>query len=74
MTRELRLGEYTVTPDRIEAGTFIMSAAGTGGQVLVKKAVPEHLKMELKKLHGMGMDLNLEEANIRGSARRKALM
>lgn len=62
---ELHPVEYSVTPDRIEAGTFLMSAAATGGEVLVKKAVPEHLKMELEKLDEMGVDLSLEETGIR---------
>jgi UDP-N-acetylglucosamine 1-carboxyvinyltransferase len=62
---ELRPVEYSVTPDRIEAGTFIMAAAATGGEVLVKKAVPEHLKMELEKLDEMGVDLSLEDGGIR---------
>lgn len=62
---ELHPVEYSVTPDRIEAGTFIMAAAATGGEVLVKKAVPEHLKMELEKLNDMGVDLSLEDGGIR---------
>ena len=62
---ELRPVEYSVTPDRIEAGTFIMAAAATGGEVLVKKAVPEHLKMELEKLDEMGVGLNFEDGGIR---------
>ncbi|MCG6179121.1 UDP-N-acetylglucosamine 1-carboxyvinyltransferase, partial [Anoxybacillus sp. LAT_35] len=35
--------EHTVIPDRIEAGTFMIAAAITGGNVLVQGAVPEHL-------------------------------
>lgn len=62
---ELHPVEYSVTPDRIEAGTFIMSAAATGGEVLVKKAAPEHLKMELEKLNEMGVGISLEQAGIR---------
>ena len=54
---ELHPVEWTVMPDRIEAGTFLMAAAATGGDVLVKNAVPEHLKMELDKLRAMGVDL-----------------
>jgi len=49
--------EWTVMPDRIEAGTFLMAAAATGGDVLVKNAAPEHLKMELDKLRGMGVEI-----------------
>ncbi|HEX2742513.1 MAG TPA: UDP-N-acetylglucosamine 1-carboxyvinyltransferase [Rubrobacter sp.] len=55
---ELRPTEWTVMPDRIEAGTFIMAAAATGGDVTVVNAVPEHLKMELEKLREMGVDVD----------------
>jgi UDP-N-acetylglucosamine 1-carboxyvinyltransferase len=44
-------------PDRIEAGTFLMAAAATGGDVTVRNAVPEHLKMELEKLRAMGVEV-----------------
>ncbi|QYJ14906.1 UDP-N-acetylglucosamine 1-carboxyvinyltransferase 1 [Rubrobacter xylanophilus DSM 9941] len=56
---ELEPVEWTVIPDRIEAGTFLMAAAATGGEVLVRGARPEHLKMELEKLHDMGVELEL---------------
>jgi UDP-N-acetylglucosamine 1-carboxyvinyltransferase len=49
--------EWTVMPDRIEAGTFLMAAAATGGDVLVRNAAPAHLKMELDKLRGMGVEI-----------------
>ncbi len=54
---ELSPAEWTVMPDRIEAGTFIMAAAATGGDVTVKNALPEHLKMELEKLREMGLEI-----------------
>ena len=54
---ELYPVEYSVMPDRIEAGTFIMATAATGGDVLIRNAVPEHLKMELTKLNDMGLDV-----------------
>ncbi len=54
---ELESVEWTVMPDRIEAGTFLMAAAATGGDVLVKNALPEHLKMELDKLRAMGVEI-----------------
>ena len=53
----LRAVEWTVMPDRIEAGTFLMAAAATGGDVLVKNADPAHLKMELDKMRGMGVEI-----------------
>ncbi len=55
---ELRPTEWTVMPDRIEAGTFVMAAAATGGDVTVANAVPEHLKMELEKLREMGVEVD----------------
>jgi UDP-N-acetylglucosamine 1-carboxyvinyltransferase len=55
---ELRPTEWTVMPDRIETGTFIMAAAATGGDVTVANAVPEHLKMELEKLREMGVEVD----------------
>ena len=51
--------EWTVMPDRIEAGTLIMATAATGGDVTVRNARPEHLKMELEKLREMGVDLDV---------------
>jgi UDP-N-acetylglucosamine 1-carboxyvinyltransferase len=49
--------EWAVMPDRIEAGTFMMAAAATGGDVTIRNARPEHLKMELEKLREMGVDV-----------------
>ncbi len=54
---ELKPVEWTVIPDRIEAGTFIMATVATGGDVAIKNARPEHLKMELEKLREMGVDI-----------------
>ncbi len=56
--RELRPTEWTVMPDRIEAGTFLMATAATGGDVTVTNALPEHLKMELDKLRDMGVEVD----------------
>jgi UDP-N-acetylglucosamine 1-carboxyvinyltransferase len=53
---ELTPVEWTVMPDRIEAGTFMMAVAATGGDVTIRNARPEHLKMELEKLREMGVD------------------
>ena len=56
--RELHPTEWTVMPDRIEAGTFLMATAATGGDVTVTNALPEHLKMELDKLRDMGVEVD----------------
>ncbi|HLM77786.1 MAG TPA: UDP-N-acetylglucosamine 1-carboxyvinyltransferase [Rubrobacteraceae bacterium] len=62
---ELSPVEHTVLSDRIEAGTFIMATAATGGDVTVKGANPNHLKMELAKLREMGVDWQPVEGGIR---------
>jgi UDP-N-acetylglucosamine 1-carboxyvinyltransferase len=56
---ELEPIEWTVMPDRIEACTFIMATAATGGEVAIRGARPEHLKMELEKLGEMGVDVEV---------------
>jgi UDP-N-acetylglucosamine 1-carboxyvinyltransferase len=55
---ELHPTEWIVMPDRIEAGTFLMATAATGGDVTVTNALTEHLKMELDKLREMGIDVS----------------
>ncbi|CAA9444900.1 MAG: UDP-N-acetylglucosamine 1-carboxyvinyltransferase [uncultured Rubrobacteraceae bacterium] len=62
---ELRAVEYAVMGDRVEAGTFMMATAATGGDVTVKGADPDHLKMELPKLREMGIDLSHAEGGVR---------
>src|SRR5919202_1050776 len=62
---ELRAVEYAVMSDRVEAGTFVMATAAMGGDVLVKGANPDHLKMELPKLREMGVDWQTAEGGVR---------
>src|ERR687889_701793 len=62
---ELSPVEYAVIGDRVEAGTFTMATAATGGDVTVKGVDPGHLKMELPKLCEMGIDLTYVEGGIR---------
>jgi len=38
-------GEYTISPDYMEVGSYIALAAVTGGELLIKNAAPEHLRM-----------------------------
>ena len=54
---EMHPVEYEVLGDRVEAGTFVMATAATGGDVTVRGVDPAHLKMELTKLHEMGVDV-----------------
>jgi UDP-N-acetylglucosamine 1-carboxyvinyltransferase len=62
---ELRGTTHTVIPDRIEAGTFMVAAAITGGNVLVQGAVPEHLSSLIAKMEEMGITIIEEENGLR---------
>src|SRR5690606_38153639 len=68
---ELTGAEHTIIPDRIEAGTFITAAAITGGNVLVKNAVPEHISSLIAKLEEMGVTFIEEEEGLRVIAPEK---
>ncbi|MGI6092374.1 MAG: UDP-N-acetylglucosamine 1-carboxyvinyltransferase [Veillonellaceae bacterium] len=56
---ELKGRNYTVIPDRIEAGTYMVAAAMTGGDVWIENALTEHLKPVVAKLKEAGA--NIEE-------------
>ena len=49
--------EYTVIPDQIEAGTFMMAAAVTKGDVMVRNVIPKHLEAISAKLLEMGCEV-----------------
>lgn len=57
--------EHTVIPDRIEAGTFMVASAITGGDVLIENAVTEHLRPVISKLQEMGVIIREEENGVR---------
>ncbi|SEN50803.1 UDP-N-acetylglucosamine 1-carboxyvinyltransferase [Mesobacillus persicus] len=57
--------DHNIIPDRIEAGTFMVASAITGGNVLVKGAVPEHLSSLIAKMEEMGVIIEEEEEGIR---------
>ncbi|HWO78081.1 MAG TPA: UDP-N-acetylglucosamine 1-carboxyvinyltransferase [Bacillus sp. (in: firmicutes)] len=57
--------EHAIIPDRIEAGTFMVAAAITQGNVLVRGAVPEHLTSLIAKLEEMGVTVIEENDGIR---------
>ena len=52
---ELHGAEHTVIPDRIEAGTFLVAAAITGGDLTVAHCNPEHLGAVIAKLQQTGV-------------------
>ncbi|WP_040207074.1 UDP-N-acetylglucosamine 1-carboxyvinyltransferase [Neobacillus jeddahensis] len=67
--------DHAIIPDRIEAGTFMVAAAITGGDVVVKGAVPEHLSSLIAKMEEMGVEIFEEEDGVRviGPDRLKAV-
>ena len=60
--------EHAILPDRIEAGTLMVAAAITGGNVLVKHAVPEHLEAVILKLREAGCTVTAEDGGLRVKA------
>jgi UDP-N-acetylglucosamine 1-carboxyvinyltransferase len=54
--------EHTIIPDRIEAGTFLIAGAITGGDVTVTGCVPEHLGALVSKLQQAGADVTQPDA------------
>ncbi|MFP3843326.1 UDP-N-acetylglucosamine 1-carboxyvinyltransferase [Priestia filamentosa] len=57
--------QHTIIPDRIEAGTFMVAAAITGGNVLVRGAVMEHLSSLVAKMEEMGVTITEEGDGLR---------
>lgn len=53
--------EHEVIPDRLEAGTYAVAAAITGGEVTVTDCHPAHLRMELRKLEDSGCEVERGE-------------
>ena len=47
-------GFYSIIPDQIEAGTFMVAAAASGGEILVKNVIPKHLECISAKLRETG--------------------
>lgn len=72
-----RLGSanHTVIPDRIEAGTHMIAAAITGGNVVVQNVIPEHVEAVIAKLRESGARVEVLEDRIRviGPPRPKAV-
>ncbi len=58
---------YTLIPDQIEAGTFMVAAAATGGNILVKDVTPKHLEPIIAKLEMAGVDIEEYDEAIRVS-------
>jgi UDP-N-acetylglucosamine 1-carboxyvinyltransferase len=61
----LRPIEHSILPDRIEAGTFLVAAALTRGDLLVRGCLPEHLEAVVGKLRSAGAEVTAEDGGLR---------
>ncbi len=58
-------GTYSIIPDQIEAGTFMMAAAATRGDVLIENVIPKHLEPMTSKLLESGVTVKEFDTSIR---------
>ncbi len=63
--KKLAGGTYSIIPDQIEAGTFMVAAAATGGNVLVKNIIPKHMESVSAKLIETGAKVTEYDDSIR---------
>lgn len=72
---ELHGVQHSVIPDRIEAGTYMIAAAMTGGDVIIENVLPEHQKPLIAKLREAGalVEEDVDRIHVVGSGRLKAV-
>ena len=63
-TDALHGGSYTIIPDQIEAGTYMVACAAAGGEVRVKNVIPRHLESISAKLREMGVGVTAYEDSV----------
>jgi UDP-N-acetylglucosamine 1-carboxyvinyltransferase len=63
--------EAAIIPDRIEAGTFMIAAGITGGEINVRGCIPQHLEALINKLRDTGMKIHPIEGGLRVAAGSK---
>jgi UDP-N-acetylglucosamine 1-carboxyvinyltransferase len=62
--KTLNAANHAIIPDRIEAGTFMVAAAITGGDVIIDNVVPDHVKPVTAKLREAGIEVSEELTSI----------
>jgi UDP-N-acetylglucosamine 1-carboxyvinyltransferase len=70
---ELQPVDHAIIPDRIEAGTLMVAAAVTRGNVLIKDCLPEHLDAVIAKLKSAGVEVSAEPGGVRVRGRADVL-
>ena len=68
--QKLRGATYSIIPDQIEAGTYMVAAAATGGDVTVKNVTPKHLESISAKLVEMGVTVEEGDDTVRVCCQR----
>lgn len=63
--------EYSIIPDQIEAGTFMIAAAATKGDVVVKNVIPKHLEATVSKLLDIGCEVTEYDDAVRVVAKKR---
>ena len=61
---DLRPVRHTIIPDRIEAGTFMIAAAMTGGNIKIERCRPEHQEALMEKLEAAGANINVKKDSV----------
>lgn len=56
--------EFSLIPDRIEAGTWLIATASTGGELTIKNVIPEHLAELIRTLREAGVKIKVSENSI----------
>ncbi|WP_142413622.1 UDP-N-acetylglucosamine 1-carboxyvinyltransferase [Hathewaya massiliensis] len=62
--KELKGCNYSVIPDQIEAGTYMIASAACGGEVRIKNVIPKHLEAISAKLAEMGAEIIEEDDSV----------
>ncbi|CEK17163.1 UDP-N-acetylglucosamine 1-carboxyvinyltransferase [Chthonomonas calidirosea] len=57
--------EFSIIPDRLQAGTYAIAAAATGGDVYIRNAVPDHCRAVLNKLMEAGAEVTPIDGGMR---------
>jgi len=67
--------DFSIIPDRIEAGTYLMAAAITQGEIILKNVEPVHLEKVLKILEQVGAKIKIRqnEIHLKQGSRQKSL-
>ncbi len=68
---KLHKSEYSIIPDQIEAGTFMIAAAATKGDVLIKNVIPKHLDAISAKLVEIGCEVEEFDDSVRVVAKER---